>query len=69
MEKCWRCGHDLICSGNFMISDMEIDSLDENDDAIITDYLCPNCGAQYTVTDTPENDKQYYPYWKDENNL
>jgi len=63
MEKCWRCGHELICSSNFMLSDWGYDSLDEDDDALITEYSCPNCGAQYSVIDTPENEKKNYPYW------
>lgn len=68
MEKCWRCGHELICSGNFMISDYG-DDLNEDDDAIITNYFCSNCGASYEVTDTPENEKKHYPYWNNENNI
>lgn len=52
-----------------MLSDMGIEEWNEDDDAIITNYVCPNCGAQYEVTDTPENEKIHYPYWNDENKL
>ena len=46
-----------------MLSDWGYDSLDEDDDALITEYSCQNCGAQYSVIDTPENEKKNYPYW------
>ena len=69
IEKCWRCGKELICSGNFMLRDWEGENMDENDDAMITDYTCPYCGASYSVTDTPNNEKKNYPYFKNRNNI
>jgi hypothetical protein len=54
-EKCWRCGKELICHGNFMISDWEGIDMNEDDDAMITDYYCPFCGMEYSITDTPRN--------------
>ena len=69
-EKCWRCGSDLICMANFMLSEIEgDDTLSDDDDAMTTDYSCPFCGARYTVIDTPENEKKNYPYFKNINNL
>ena len=40
----------------------------EDDDAMITDYYCPFCGAEYSVTDTPKNQEKNYAYFnmKDE---
>ena len=64
--KCMRCGHDLIIGGNFMMSDVTGENLDEDDDAMITNASCPHCGASYEWCDTPENEKPNYPYWDDE---
>ncbi len=68
MEKCWRCGKELICQGDFMISDWEGIDMDDDDDAMITDYYCPFCGIEYSVTDTPKNQEKNYAYFnmKDE---
>ena len=61
-----RCGHDLIIGGNFMLSDW-LDNLTNNEDAMVTNYHCPHCGASYEITDTPECEKENYPYWNEEN--
>jgi hypothetical protein len=45
-----------------------IDSDDQEDDAIVTDYFCPHCGLFYKVVDTPESEKEYYEYWKKHEN-
>jgi len=66
-EKCWLCGKELICSGNLMISDLEGIDMKEDDDAMITDYVCPNCGTEYSITEPSENIKKHYPYWKENN--
>lgn len=66
-----RCGHELNIEGNFMLSDfyegvlgVGLDvGLDKNNDAMVTFAYCPNCGAKYEITDTPENDKVNFPYW------
>lgn len=63
MEKCMRCGHDLILTSNFMLSEVSGMDLDEDDDAIVTYAECPYCGAKYELTDTPESEKKNYPYW------
>ena len=68
-EKCWRCGKELICHGNFMISDWEGIDMNEDDDAMITDYYCPFCGMEYSITDTPRNQMKNYPYFKNRNNI
>lgn len=62
MCKCMRCHHELIISGNAMLSDLELADSQE-DDAIITYMSCPFCGTQYEITDTPESERQKYPYW------
>jgi redox-regulated HSP33 family molecular chaperone len=68
MEKCMRCGHELIISGNFMLSEVNCEELSEEDDAMVTNAHCPFCGAGYELYDTPESEKYKYPYWN-ENNL
>ena len=63
MEKCMRCGHELIIGGNFMLSDFNGEDLAEDDDAMVTNAHCPHCGASYEIYDTPESEKKNYPYW------
>ena len=65
MPKCWRCDHELICSGNFMASECGFSDSEEDKDAIVTDYSCPHCGTYYQVVDTPESEKEYYKYWNE----
>ena len=64
MEKCMRCGHEIIIGGNFMLSEINGEELNEEDDAMVTNAYCPYCGARYELTDTPESEKKNYPYWK-----
>ena len=64
MEKCMRCGHDIIIGGNDMISDIYGEELSDDEDAMVTNAQCPHCGAKYVITDVSEYEKQFYPYWK-----
>jgi DNA-directed RNA polymerase subunit RPC12/RpoP len=64
MEKCMRCGHEIILEGNFMLSEINGEELNEDDDTMVTYAHCPYCGARYELTDTPESEKKNYPYWK-----
>ena len=64
MEKCFRCGRDLIIEGNFMLNDLYLGELSEEEDAMVTTAHCPYCGASYELTDTPEIEKINYPYWR-----
>ena len=64
MEKCMRCGHEIIIGGNFMLSEINGEELNEEDDAMVTNAHCPYCGARYELTDTPESEKKNYPYWR-----
>lgn len=66
MEKCMRCGHEIIIGGNFMLSDISGEELNEEDDAMVTNAHCPYCGAGYELYDTPESEKKNYPYWNKE---
>ncbi len=68
-ERCWRCGKKLICQSNFMLSEWDGIDAEPDDDAIVTIYSCPFCGAEYTVTDTPRNQMEYYPYFKNRNDI
>lgn len=64
MEKCMRCKHEIILEGNFMLSEINGEELNEDDDTMVTYAHCPYCGARYELTDTPESEKRNYPYWK-----
>lgn len=63
MEKCMRCGHEIIIGGNFMLSEINGEELNEEDDVMVTNAHCPYCGARYELYDTPESEKKNYPYW------
>ena len=63
MEKCMRCGHEIILESNFMLSEINGEELNEEDDAMVTNAHCPYCGARYELYDTPESEKKNYPYW------
>lgn len=63
MEKCMRCGHDLIIGGNFMLSEINEEELSEEDDTMVTTASCPYCGANYDLYDTPLSERNNYPYW------
>lgn len=65
MEKCMRCKHKLILEGNFMLSEINGEELQENDAIMVTYAHCPYCGARYELTDIPQSKKKNYPYWKD----
>ena len=39
MEKCMRCDHELILSGNFMRSEIIGEDLPEDDDCIVTNAV------------------------------
>lgn len=54
--RCFQCGHELIWDSDYMQSDIGMVAEDE-DDAIVQCYTCPECGTSYEV---------YYP--KDELN-
>lgn len=41
MEKCMRCGHEIIIGGNFMLSEINGEELNEEDDAMVTNAYCP----------------------------
>ena len=58
-----RCSHDLIISGNYMLSDLNEDLGEEDDDAMVTNAHCPYCGASYEIVDTPQSERKNYPYW------
>jgi len=47
-----------------MLSDIYGEELSEDEDAMVTNCHCPNCGLEYVITDTPESEKHNYPYWK-----
>lgn len=67
--KCMRCGHKLIIGGNHMAADVGLVDYDKelsDDDFMITNMICPHCGAGYEVYDTPKNEWKDYEYFKEE---
>ena len=66
--KCFRCGHELIIGGNFMLSDVNDEELSDEDDTMLTNASCPYCGASYEFWDVPDSEKDDYPYWQENNN-
>ena len=47
-----------------MLSEINGEELAEDDDAMVTNAHCPHCGARYEIYETPESEKQNYPYWR-----
>ena len=66
IDDCMRCNHKIILESNFMLSEINGEELEDDDDAIVTFAHCPFCGARYMLTDTPESEKKSYPYWRNE---
>jgi len=50
MAKCFFCGHDLIWGNDWSLSDVEGTEYSEEEDGVVSSYTCPECGAEYTVT-------------------
>lgn len=46
-----------------MESDIDGSELEEDEDAMITEFSCPYCGASYTVRDTPKSEMKNYKYF------
>jgi hypothetical protein len=64
---CTNCGHIVSMSNNFMLSDYDDTITDENDDKM--NFIlnqCPYCGMQEVRWDNCENEKKYFPYWKED---
>ena len=62
--NCFRCGAEVIWQGDSMLSD--VSPFHENDDeAIVSSYHCPNCGADYEVYDCPKEERSKYNHWKE----
>ena len=64
---CTNCGHHVSMSNNFMLSDYD-DSITNEDDDKMNFILnqCPYCGMQEVRWDNSENEKNIYPYWKED---
>lgn len=50
MPKCFYCDHELIWGNDWNLSDVEGEELPDGEDGIVISYTCPECGAEYTVT-------------------
>ena len=66
-SHCTNCGHHVSMSNNFMLSDYD-DSITNEDDDKMNFILnqCPYCGMQEVRWDNSENEKNIYPYWKED---
>lgn len=61
MQTCFYCGHELIWGGNNSRDEMAID----DKEGIVDNLSCPHCGAFYEAYQTPFEDEEHYPYFKD----
>ena len=50
MAKCFFCGHELLWNNDWNLSDVEGTEDNGEGDGVVTSYTCPECGAEYTVT-------------------
>ena len=50
MEKCMRCGHEIILEGNFMLSEINGEELNEEDDAMVTLWYDAAPGLMYSLS-------------------
>ena len=60
-NKWFRLGTSRLA--NMLLSEINGEELNEEDDAMVTNAHCPYCGARYDLYDTPESEKKNYPYW------
>jgi DNA-directed RNA polymerase subunit RPC12/RpoP len=63
---CTNCGHKVTVSNNFMLSDYDDTITDENDDKM--NFImneCPYCGMCEVRWDNSNNEREVFPYWKE----
>lgn len=65
MFRCFFCYHEVIWDNDFMLS--EVSDIDD-DEAIVSYYLCPFCGRSYEVSEPLKEEKadEYSDYWNEE---
>lgn len=64
--NCFRCGAELAWQNDEMLCD--VSSFHEDDDeAVVSFYHCPKCGASYEIADCPKEERPNYEYWKKQN--
>ena len=69
-EHCLNCGHKIYVGSNFMLSDYDPSIKDIDDDKMnFCMNTCPHCGCTEIRWDNSENEKKYYPYWQEDNDL
>lgn len=65
---CLNCGHQVVCSDNFMLSDYFTEDISLDDDKMnFVLSTCQHCGISEIRWDTSENEKKKYPYWSEDN--
>lgn len=63
--KCCICDTELLGQSDYMASDID-DSIDVDDDYIISIWSCPNCGVEYEMYYPSNNERQNYKYYEHE---
>lgn len=61
---CPICGGRLLWQNDNLVKDIFDDSTGYDEYAIISDYICMNCGRLVTITDPTEEDKKLFDFWK-----
>jgi acetone carboxylase gamma subunit len=65
MWNCFRCGHECIWQNDEMKSNFEGGDCSEDQDQMVSWYLCPNCGAMHEVWDPSFEDAKDYPAYQE----
>lgn len=61
---CPVCGGKLIWQNDIMAKDVFTNPDEYDDEAIVTDYVCGNCGRLITVTDPTKEEKKSLYFWQ-----
>lgn len=65
LQKCPFCGGDICHSGDFMANEI-FDDYADDDDAIVSNYVCMRCGRDFEVMEPTleQRNNEYAEYWK-----
>lgn len=64
--ECLFCKTELIWDSDFDGHEVDEDSYEDGDGAIVSFYTCPCCGRKYQISDPTkeEMENEYKEYWK-----